>query len=66
METSDKIFKVGASVIVMAFAILGLALSIAAWIMSEWQIELKIGATIFGFGFLFVPGLLILYMLWED
>lgn len=66
MKTSDKIFKAGVSIILLIFAVLGLALSVSAWLMTGWQIELRIAATIFGFGFLFVPCLLIMYMLWED
>ena len=65
MSTSEKIFKIGATIATIIFIMLGIAITISAWLVPNWVIELRIVATIFGSGFLAVPNILILYMVWE-
>lgn len=65
MKSIDKYFNIGAGIICGTFALVGLAIAIAGWIMPDFCLELRIGATIFGFGFLFLPCVLIIYMLME-
>lgn len=66
MTKLDKYFNICVTVVSALFALTGLVITIAGWIVPDFDIEYRIGFTIFGFGFLFVPCLLIIYMVWVD
>ena len=62
----DKIFRIVATILTVIFALTGIAITIAGWIVPNWVIELRIAATLFGIVFLTIPNILILIMTWID
>ena len=62
----NKLFRIIATIITAIFIIVGIAITIAGWIIPNWMLELRIAMTIFGVGFLAMPNALILITLWID
>lgn len=62
----DKIFRIVVTILTVIFALTGIAIAIAGWIVPNWVIELRVAATLFGIAFLTIPNILILIMTWVD
>lgn len=62
----NKLFRIIGTILTSIFILIGIAATIAAWIIPNWLFELRLGMTIFGVGFLTMPNALILITLWID
>jgi hypothetical protein len=62
----NKLFRIIATILSSIFILIGIAITIAAWMIPNWVFELRLAATIFGVGFLTMPNALILITLWID
>lgn len=62
----NKLFRIITTILTSIFILLGIAITIAAWIIPNWVFEMRLAFTIFGIGFLAVPNALILIMNWID
>jgi hypothetical protein len=65
MKKIDKCFNICATVVCAIFALIGIAITIAAWCMSTFFIEIRIAISIFGLGFLFTISVMLLYLIWS-
>lgn len=65
MKNIDKYFNIVATVICLIFALVGAAITIAAWIVPTFYFEVRIAATIFGMGFLFSVSVMLIYLIWS-
>lgn len=62
----NKLFRIIGTILTLIFILIGIAITIAAWMIPNWIFEMRLAATIFGVGFLGVPNALILITLWID
>ena len=62
----NKLFRIIGTILTAIFILIGIAITIAGWIIPNWVIELRLATTIFGVGFLTMPNALILITLWID
>ena len=65
MNKIDKWFNICATIVCAFFALTGIAITIAAWIIPMFYVEVRIAATIFGMGFLFTIAVMIMYLTWS-
>lgn len=65
MNKIDKYFNIVATIVCALFALIGIAITIAAWIVPNFFFEIRVAATIFGMGFLFAVSVMLMYLIWS-